>query len=459
MTASDLFQYFVKFGDLMKFDVFNNDEGKCTGTGIVQFVNEEDAVAALAAQPHFIHKKQIIISRDREDDPKTNVDVKKSLETHKLFVTDIPLDVSEEDLCEYFSQWGNISFCDVTGKAKWTRHVLVSYTNYADAIKCLKTPHNYGQSVINVSVATHCKALRDHDHKRGGNKAGEYAILKRKNSLFVSNIPDDVIPEELTEHFSMLGEIVSCKLGGKLRQNNNFGFVRFKERDDALKAVIMPHTLKNQRIFVHVSERKSSYLLKASKDPDIMSAIKEKAQSCYLYVPDMNASTTEDQLYEHFKTYGGLASCMIISNAAHPHSAHLAYANEADAARCFHDDNHFVNNEKLTVLWSDWTKWGGEDRRGLPARAASPPRQDSHAGPPKHSRRAGPPKHSRRAGHPKHSRRAGRSRHKRRGNHPRFDRRGNPPRHTGPDRDDGLDYPQCEAEFEFDDGCVSSWNC
>ncbi|XP_067684154.1 heterogeneous nuclear ribonucleoprotein A/B-like [Haliotis asinina] len=184
-TPSDLFQYFVKFGDLMKFDIFSNDEGKCTGTGIVQFVNEEAAVAALASEPHFILKKQVIVTHDQRDDPKTNLDVRKSLQKHKLFVTDIPLYVVEEDLCEYFSQWGNISFCDVEGRSNQrTRHIFVSYTNKEDALACLNTTHNYGESEINVLVATHCKALSDAS-KAGNNVPGSRFQTRLRSVIFL----------------------------------------------------------------------------------------------------------------------------------------------------------------------------------------------------------------------------------------------------------------------------------
>ncbi|XP_046569531.1 uncharacterized protein LOC124277861 [Haliotis rubra] len=347
-TAYDLFKYFVKFGDLKKFHVFNNDEGKSTGTGIVQYVRKEAAIAALAAQPHFIHKKKIIISHDR--DPKKISTVIKSLEKHKLYVPNIPLHVSEEDLCEYFSQWGNILSCYVTEHAKRTstKYGFISYTNYEDAVKCLNATHNYGQSVINVFVASNCKALRD-AAKDSRNNA-------ETNKLFVNYIPHEATADELKQHFSMWGKITFCSFEGKDKNNSRYGFVCYQELEDALKAMIMPHTLKHKKIFVSVAEKTNTQLLEASKDPKIMSAVGQKVQNCYLSVSNVNVNTTKEELYEYFKKYGSLASCAVKPAGLDEQIALLAYVKEVDAACCFRDD-HFLNQRKLCLRWTDLTGW------------------------------------------------------------------------------------------------------
>ncbi|XP_067685148.1 uncharacterized protein [Haliotis asinina] len=471
-TTSDLFKYFIKFGDLAKCEVFTNHEGTTTGTGIVQYVNEEDAMAAFDARPHFIHKKRVILSKDREYDPKTNPDVKWALEKFKLYVADIPLNVSEEDLCEYFSQWGCISFCDVAENAKRTRNAkygFVSFANYGDAVKCLNTTHSYGKSTIDVFVAANCKALRDVVKEVGDGRG--------KNHLFVTNIPDDITPEEFTEHFSMWGKLDLCKIAGKVKQNNNFGFAGYQDQEDALTALIMPHTIKNQRVFVQVSDRKSRSLMEASKDPEIMSAIEQKVKNCYLYVPNLNVRTNKDELYEHFKAYGDLASCITRPTGKNELLAFLAFVNETDALRC-HQDEHFLNDVKLTVRWSHLTKWGGEDRGvsqksddedAEPARffrrrrsagahrhnrRASPPRHNMSASPPRQARPVSPPKHTgpsrrdrlasppRHAGSHRHDRLASPPRHA--GSH-RHDRLASPPRHAGSHRHDRLASPPKHA--------------
>ncbi|XP_067683059.1 uncharacterized protein [Haliotis asinina] len=443
-TTSDLFKYFVKFGDLMKFHVFINDEGKSTGSGIVQFVNEEAAMAALAAQPHFIHKKQVIISHDQHDDPKKNERVKRSLEKHTLYVTDIPVDASEEDLCEHFSQWGNLTICDIAEKAKRTRNTkfaFISFANHEDAVKCLNVPHKYKQERMSVFMSAKWKAQMkgEKDSKKNAVDEG----YEQMNKLFVTNIPEVVTLDELLEHFSMWGNLILCKICGNVNQNNNFGFVSFQEQEDALTALIMPHTLRNQRLFVRVANRTTGSLLGAAKDPKKMSAIEKKVKNCYLFAPTLSPLITIDALYEHFKTYGSLASCMIIPNGSR-RTAFIAYVKEDDAARCVYDE-HFLKNTKLNVRRSYFTKWGGEDREdsdqqnsdaqaAKPARPANPYGQASHASlpegasSPRHDRPASLPRQDRPTSPPRQDRHANPTRQDNRASHSRQDRCANPPR-------------------------------
>ncbi len=57
--------------------------------------------------------------------------------------------------------------------------------------------------------------------------------------LYVGNLPHSFSEQELTDLFSPYGEIVSCKLilDRETKKSRGFGFVEFKSKEDATKAI------------------------------------------------------------------------------------------------------------------------------------------------------------------------------------------------------------------------------
>ncbi|XP_071083437.1 uncharacterized protein [Haliotis cracherodii] len=294
-TTTDLFRHFFQWGDMMKFHVYNDPDGHSTGSGVVQYIRQEDAQAALAAGPHFIQKKQIIVSDKKKADTRTN-------------------------------------------------------ERQREMMKAAEDPKT---------------------------AAARASLESSQNKLFVSNIPTDVTSSELTEHFSMWGKIHSCNIGGNVGPNNNYGFVRYNNEEDALNCLNEPHTLQDRRLFVQVSD-KSKHLKKAEKDPREVSAAAScqsknlpwKNKKCQLFVTNVPVGTTQEEVYDHFVNWGDLDKYIVRPTATNKMIAFVSYVNEVDALQCL-DAIHFIKGNRWYVQWSNESKVMQE-----PPRASDPHKSD-----------------------------------------------------------------------------------
>ncbi|XP_071083795.1 uncharacterized protein [Haliotis cracherodii] len=336
-----------------------------TGSGIVQYIRWQHAQAALAAGPHFIMKKQIIVSDKKDADPRKSGKVMDALQKHKLYVTNIPTDVTQDELFEYFSQWGNIFSCDIVESKKGDNNFgFVSYTDEEDALKCLKGTHNFRDKRMYVRVSDKSKSMSEavQDPKKILAAVSSLKSLG-KNKLFVSNIPTGVTSDELFEHFSMWGKVDACSLGGHIGPNNNYGFVSYNNDDDALKCLNVPHTLQKRRLFVRESDQGKN-LTKAATDPK---KVQEKNEKCQLFVTNVPVGTTLEEVYDHFVNWGDLANYILRPTATNKLIAFVTYVNEADALRCL-DAVHTLNGSQLFMRLSNVSKGMQEPLRASDSR-------------------------------------------------------------------------------------------
>ncbi|KAI1704058.1 RNA recognition motif domain-containing protein [Ditylenchus destructor] len=138
----------------------------------------------------------------------------------KLEVKDVPENVTEEALRDFYSKYGQLN-----------------------------------------------RAMDDRPHIIGGKPLEVYASVGHRNnslkiSLFVGSLPENVTEETLREEFSRYGKLVYWKLqnDGAFNQSGPYGIVRYGSEEEALKALNSgPHTIDGAVVDVKkASEAKKS---------------------------------------------------------------------------------------------------------------------------------------------------------------------------------------------------------
>jgi len=111
-TDDSLNDYFAKYGEITDCVVIKDSETqRSKGFGFVTYATEQEADACMAERPHTLHERQIdvkrAVSREESSKPGAHVQVKK------CFIGGVKKGMTEDQLRNYFQQFGTISDFEV----------------------------------------------------------------------------------------------------------------------------------------------------------------------------------------------------------------------------------------------------------------------------------------------------------------------------------------------------------
>mmetsp|Transcript_141785 Transcript_141785/g.250526 ORF Transcript_141785/g.250526 Transcript_141785/m.250526 type:complete len:641 (+) Transcript_141785:352-2274(+) len=149
-------------------------------------------------------------------------------EDHKLFVGQLPDDVTEDELRQVFSTYGEVTRVHVMYQKK-KDNLMAGFVHYQekeagdDAIKVLHNIYKIredAEKAITVAWAFDLSSDKDY-HK-----------------LFVGNIPEDVTEGELTQVFSTYGNVAKVHFAANIRHNGTkAALVMYTEEEAAADAI------------------------------------------------------------------------------------------------------------------------------------------------------------------------------------------------------------------------------
>lgn len=163
-----------------------------------------------------------------------------------LFVRSIPLEVTNEDLADFFSQDFPVKHAVVVTNAATKESKgfgFVSFTTEEDAaealLKCRKQKLKGKILQIEFAKPRERKTREDRPFESSSHDSNSEAVEKRKPRLIVRNLPWSVRePQDLIKVFSKYGKVVEAFIprgtGGKM---SGFGFVTMSKKQHADKAV------------------------------------------------------------------------------------------------------------------------------------------------------------------------------------------------------------------------------
>jgi len=152
-----------------------------------------------------------------------------------MLVRSIPFEASEDELKEYFEQYGPLAHCELIRdrEGKPRGFGFIRYETVEGVEKCL-------------SVAQHELRSREMEVvlKNDQKKDKSTPIVSK---LFVGRLPKDIKLEEMQEYFKTFGDIKDCYIPEPFK---GFGFVSFKKEKVAKAVLKATHQLKGQYLNV-----------------------------------------------------------------------------------------------------------------------------------------------------------------------------------------------------------------
>ncbi|KAI1694902.1 RNA recognition motif domain-containing protein [Ditylenchus destructor] len=191
-TNESLKEFYSKFGPL------NNCWIKpgITDAGYVTFVNHKDMHRALDAQPHVIDGSEVFLKYVTYD--------------LDLEIMCIPEGITEEELIEFYSKYGQLRDCRVLKGRTGISHAFVSYSALHEVNRAMDDrPHIVGGKCLQIKFIG-----KGHDSHV---------------SLLVGSLPENVTEETLREEFSKYGKPVFWKVERNVHFNQSgpYGIVSY----------------------------------------------------------------------------------------------------------------------------------------------------------------------------------------------------------------------------------------
>ncbi|KAI7894940.1 uncharacterized protein EV154DRAFT_414057 [Mucor mucedo] len=179
-----------------------------------------------------------------------------------LYVKNIALDVTEDELRDLFGAFGRVSSLliqrDEYNNSKGFG--FVNFESAEDAERAVNQLHDseyYGKKLF-VSRAQK-KSEREDELRRQHDRVEKPAKYGGVN-LYVKNLADDVTDDVLRQEFAKYGQITSAKVmkDDATNVSKGFGFVCFASPEDATEAVLKMngHTISSKEIYVALAQRK-----------------------------------------------------------------------------------------------------------------------------------------------------------------------------------------------------------
>lgn len=184
-TEESFSNYFSNYGEITDSVIMMDKlSGRPRGFGFVTFADHAVADKVLE-EDHVIDGRAVEVKRTV---PREDMQVKGVLKTRKIFVGGIPLSLSEDELKEYFSSYGNVIEHQImldhkTGRSRGFGFVTFDNEDAVDKIFTDGQIHELGGKRVEIKKAEPKRAVSDYGNdsrvRRGGGNSKSYGGFGR----------------------------------------------------------------------------------------------------------------------------------------------------------------------------------------------------------------------------------------------------------------------------------------
>ncbi|CAA0842927.1 Polyadenylate-binding protein 7 [Striga hermonthica] len=232
-----------------------------------------------------------------------------------LYVGDLKADVTDGDLFDLFSEFNvaSVRVCRDSSTGRSLCYGYVNFLSHQDAIRAIEEKNHSSLKGRAIRVTW---SHRDPDARRSG-----------VGNVFIKNLSESIDCIKLQEMFQKFGNILSCKVvtsdDGK---SKGYGFVQFESENSAKAAI--------EELNGSTNEGKQMFVAKFMKKSDRANLSYEEKYT-NLYVKNLDASFSEEDLREKFSKYGKVVSLVISKdeNGASRGFGFVNFENPGDAKR------------------------------------------------------------------------------------------------------------------------------
>ena len=246
VSARDVFEYFLQFGDIISAKINEDDQGNHLGYGYINYTDSESMNRAIQNT-----KKVWGVDLEVKVFQKKNERISSLSSNSNIYVKNIPSNFSDNQIKELFYKFGKLVFFKTMEDSSKRRFAILNFENEQQAENAKTTMNGYtiGNSELFVDFL-----MKKSDRKR---LLTSKILDKNQNlnniykycNLHIRNIPEEVDEKRLHEIFSEFGEIRSVKIPKYILEtkeknvkkeytlSRGFGFVCFVDQDSAKAAI------------------------------------------------------------------------------------------------------------------------------------------------------------------------------------------------------------------------------
>ncbi|XP_066993461.1 heterogeneous nuclear ribonucleoprotein D0 [Anabrus simplex] len=278
-TDRELREYFSKFGEIENITLkMDPHTGLSRGFAFIVFSNPE-TIDKLLGCDHYINHKKV--------DPKR---ISKECQQGKLFVGGLTPDISDDDIRNFFSQFGTV--VDVQSpfdKVKNQRKgfCFITFDSKDTVYKLLKNPKQY----INGKWVDLRKAVNNPEAAGGGGGL-------QGEKIFVGGITPDISDLDIKNFFSQFGTVVEVQspYDKAKNQRKGFCFITFDSKDAVY------NLLKNPKQYIN---GKAVDLRIAVTNPESTWGTSANGwQGGKIFVGGLTPDITDAEIRKFFSQYG-----------------------------------------------------------------------------------------------------------------------------------------------------------
>lgn len=232
-----------------------------------------------------------------------------------IYVENIPLKATNEDLENVFSDLGPIKKCFVVSKDKETNKGF-GYVNFAlheDATTASQKQVHLFESKLKISMAKKRQSL---EKRKRVIEPKRFRINKDTTAkVIVRNLPFNCSLEDLKQPFLACGKIKECHIPVK-NGKRGFGIIQFHSRKEAEKAVnlINSKKIKGRKVAVDFCLPQQQFMEQEGIQKEEKQKTIQVEDRTTVFVRNVPLSATSNDLKTLFSTYGTVVSCSINKN-------------------------------------------------------------------------------------------------------------------------------------------------
>ena len=255
ITSREVYEYFMKFGDISSLKVIEDENGNHYGYGYITFYNPDDAEKAISETngKKIFDDKNIIEITHFQKKMERNLNNYEN-NKNKIYINGFDQKMSEDDLNLICSKYGNVISCKMFPSQIGRNYAIVEYSNNESTNYALKNLPN--DILPDNNFELHIQLLQNKNERKQiiGNKIRESNNKLNQQyylcNLHIRNIPLTATEDNLRNTFSKYGNIKSLKIEKyildtkdkdtfkEITQSKGFGYVCFDNQESAKNAMM-----------------------------------------------------------------------------------------------------------------------------------------------------------------------------------------------------------------------------
>ena len=243
-TPREVYEYFLKFGDISSCKINEDDFGNHNGYGYITYYNNDDAQRAIeeTKDKTIFGSNNVEISHFQ----KKNERIINSNDNQKIYISNFPEKFTESDITKICSEFGKVENCNIFLDNVCKKFAIVQFSSEIEAKEALNKLND--KEIDGKKIMTRLFQTK-YEHKKYLQNSTKRINEQNANcNLYIKNIPLTAKEEDLSKIFSKYGNVISVKIEkNKIEKRDEkgifdlvskgFGYLSFDKSESAKNAI------------------------------------------------------------------------------------------------------------------------------------------------------------------------------------------------------------------------------